>query len=274
MIDHLFFEIAAVMVTAGIVSLIVSKMRQPLIIAYILTGLLAGPALFGFADNHTVFEAFSEIGIAFLLFLVGLNLNWHGAKEVRKIAVIAGVGQVLFTSAAGFGLATWLGFDVVTSLLLGIAFALSSTIVIVKLLSDNEDIDRFHGRISVGILIVQDIVAMLALLIVSSIGTTESSLGVLLAGVAMKGAGVLFVLWLLARYVLPSMMKYAARSQELLFLTAMAWCFGLASALHLIGFGVEIGALLAGISLASSGFARQVTMRIRPLRDFFLIIFF
>ena len=272
--EELFAQIAGVIVTAGVVSLIVHRLRQPLIIAYIFTGLLVGPSILGFTVSSHLFEAMSQIGIAFLLFLVGLKLNWHKAKDVGQIAILAGIGQVVFTTLAGFGIALALGFDSVTSLLLGLAFALSSTIVIVKLLSDKEDLDRFYGRMSIGILIVQDIVAMLALLVVSSIGTEGLDLMSIVSLSIVKATLVIVFLILLSKWVLPHVVRYAARSQELLFLVAISWCFALAAGLHLIGFGIEMGALLAGISLAVTGFQREIGARIRPLRDFFLIIFF
>jgi len=272
--EELFLEIAAVIVTAGVVSLVIHRLRQPLVIAYIFTGLLVGPSILGFTASSDVFDAFGEIGIAFLLFLVGLNLNWHKARDVGQISILAGIGQVLFTTLAGFGIAIWLGFDSITSLLLGFALALSSTIVIVKLLSDKEDLDRFYGRMSVGILIVQDVVAMIALLVVAALGTDGAALEDVLAFAIVEGVVVLVVLIGLSRWVLPHLVRYAARSQELLFLIALSWCFAVATALHLIGFGIEIGALLAGISLATTGFQREIGSKIKPLRDFFLIIFF
>jgi Kef-type K+ transport system membrane component KefB len=273
MFDILFIEIAVVIITAGLVALVAQTLRQPLIIAYIITGLILGPSLLGLAGEPEIFEALSEIGIAFLLFLVGLNLNWRSVKDVGRIALMAGVGQVLFTSLIGYFVISQFGFDVVTSVLLAISFAFSSTIIIVKLLSDKEDLDRFYGRISIGMLIVQDVVAMVLLLGVGALrggGSIEAIVSVSL----VKGLLVLIMLWVLAKYLLPHVFRYAAHSQELLFLVALSWCFAIASVLHLLGFGIEIGALLAGIALAGSNFAREIESKIRPLRDFFLIIFF
>jgi len=273
--DLLFFEIAAVIITAGVIALIAHFLRQPLIIAYIITGLLVGPGLLGIAESHEVFDALSEIGIAFLLFLVGLHLNWRNIKDVGKIAVMAGLGQIIFTAAAGWGIAYWLGYDHITSAIIGMAFAFSSTIIIVKVLSDKEDLDRFYGRISVGILIVQDIVSMILLLGLAAMRSdTNGGITAIIGLSLVKMAVVLIVLWFLARFVLPHVFRYAAHSQELLFLVALSWCFVLASGLTFFGFGIEAGALLAGISLASSGFQREIETKIRPLRDFFLVIFF
>ncbi|PIQ67587.1 sodium:proton exchanger [Candidatus Uhrbacteria bacterium CG_4_10_14_0_2_um_filter_41_7] len=273
MIDLLFNEIAVVVITAGVLSLLLHYLKQPLVIAYIATGLIVGPTVLGLTSSPEVFDAMSEVGIAFLLFLVGINLNWRNIQDVGKIALLAGLGQMAFTTGFGMLVALWLGFNGVTSFLIALAFAFSSTIIIVKMLTDKEDLDRFYGRISVGMLIVQDLVAMIVLLIIGALAG-GGSIGSILVVASLKGVLVIGALWLLAKFVLPHVFTYAAQSQELLFLTALSWCFAVASGLQLIGFGIEIGALLAGLSLAGTQFHREIELRIRPLRDFFLIIFF
>jgi len=272
--DFLFFEIAIVIVTAGLVSFIARLLKQPLIIAYIATGLLVGPAIFGFTGSSDVFSMLSQIGIAFLLFLVGLHLNWRNIKDVGKIAFFAGLGQVLFSSLAGFTISRLLGYGITEGAFIALAFAFSSTIIIVKLLSDKEDLERFYGRISVGILIVQDLIAMLALLGISAFNSGVGSIGEVIGLSVIKLVCVVVALWLIAKFILPHVFKTAARNTELLFIVAIAWCFALASGLTFLGFGIETGALLAGISLAGSGFHREIESRIKPLRDFFLILFF
>lgn len=273
MMNSLFLEIAAVMMTAGVLSLLAFKLRQPLIIAYIATGIIVGPGLLGFTHSIDVFETMSSIGIAFLLFIVGLNLNWRNVKDVGRVAIIAGLAQVILTSIIGTSIALALSLPLQTAIFLGVAFSFSSTIIIVKLLTDKEDIDRLYGRIAVGMLIVQDFIAMMILLVLSALHEGEGLQTILTVSLA-KGAVTIFVLWLLAKLVVPTLFKYAARSQELLFLIALGWCFAIASALQYFGFGIEIGALLAGISLAGTGFQHEIVAKIRSLRDFFLVIFF
>lgn len=270
---YLFVEVGAVIVVAGLFSVLAYRLRQPLIIAYILTGVLVGPGVFGLVHSPDMFAGLSQIGIAFLLFIVGLNLNWRSVREVGSVAFIGGLSQVVFTSLLGYVISRLLQFDVTTSIFLAVAFSFSSTIIIIKLLSDKEDLDRLYGRIAVGMLIVQDIIAMFLLLVVAALRDGGNLTAALTASFG-KGILVLAALALLARYVLPPLFKFAARSQELLFLIALSWCFAIASALLTLGFGIEIGALLAGISLAGTGFQHDIEAKIRPLRDFFLIIFF
>lgn len=270
---YLFVEVGAVIVVAGLFSVLAYRLRQPLIIAYILTGVLVGPGVFGLVHSPDMFAGLSQIGIAFLLFIVGLNLNWRSVREVGSVAFIGGLSQVVFTSLLGYVISRLLQFDVTTSIFLAVAFSFSSTIIIIKLLSDKEDLDRLYGRIAVGMLIVQDIIAMFLLLVVAALRDGGDLTAALTTSFG-KGILVLVVLALLARYVLPPLFKFAARSQELLFLIALSWCFAIASALLTLGFGIEIGALLAGISLAGTGFQHDIEAKIRPLRDFFLIIFF
>ncbi len=273
MINELFLEFAAVMITAGLVSMVAYKLRQPMIIAYIVTGILAGPSILGFTQSADVFQALSSIGLAFLLFIVGLNLNWRNIRDVGGVAMVGAVAQVIVTAAAGTGLAWLLRFDLVTSIFLGVSFAFSSTIVIVKLLSDKEDIERLYGRIAVGILLVQDLIAMVLLLLLSAYAD-GGSITLALSVSLIKGLAVVIVLWLIAKFIIPHLFRYAASSQELLFLVALSWCFAVASALQLLGFGIEIGALMAGITLAGSGFQHEIETKIKPLRDFFLVLFF
>jgi Kef-type K+ transport system membrane component KefB len=274
MLQTLFHEISLVLLIAGGLSLIVYILRQPLIVAYIITGLLIGPSVLGLTSTPEVFETMSQIGIAFLLFLVGINLNWRNIKDIGGVSFFAGMGQVIFTSIFGYFIAQALNFSVIESWVLSVSFAFSSTIVIVKLLSDKQDLDRFYGRLAVGTLIVQDIAAMIVLIFIATLRDTGSNFGDMIAFSIGKGLVVVISLLLLAKYILPTIFKFAARSQELLFIVAIAWCFSVASVLLMLGFGIEIGALLAGITLAGSTFHSEIEHKIRPLRDFFIILFF
>ncbi|EKD33435.1 MAG: hypothetical protein ACD_76C00030G0001 [uncultured bacterium] len=271
--DLLFFEIAALLIGVALVSLILHRFRQPLILAYMIAGVILGPSIFGITKSEDVFNTFAQVGVAFLLFTVGLNLNWRHIKEIGGIALATGVGQVLFTSAVGYFVGLALGFNEITSLFLSVSFAFSSTIVVVKLLSDKEDLDRLYGRISVGFLIVQDMIALILLLGINAIGA-GGDVSHVVGLVMIRGIIVVLVLFALSAWLIPRAVAYAAASNELLLVFALGWCFAVASLLHLVGLGIEIGALVAGITLAGTSFSSEIASRVRPLRDFFLIVFF
>lgn len=271
--EELFFEIGIILIIAAVFSLIVYRFKQPLILGYIFTGILVGPGVLALANNTSVFETMSQIGVAFLLFTVGLGLNWRAFKDVGGISLATGIGQVLFTSIIGVVIGLGLGFSLLASAYLAIAFAFSSTIIIVKLLMDKEELDTLYGRISVGFLLVQDFIAMLILLGLAAV-TSGATLEDALLSVLFKGVVLVPVLWMISAKMIPPLLRYVARSQEMLFIFSVAWCFFIASILVYLGFGMEIGALIAGVTLSGSVYQREINARIRPLRDFFLIIFF
>ncbi len=271
--EELFFEIGIILIIAAAMSVIVYRFRFPLIIAYMITGILVGPAVFHLAENTEIFHVMSEIGVAFLLFTVGLGLNWKNVKDVGGISLATGIGQVLFTTVIGFGIGILLGFDNITALYLAIALTFSSTIIIVKVLSDKEDGDSLYGRISIGLLLVQDFLAMIILLGLDAM-KSGASVQTVFVGSITKALIIIPFLWLLSNKILPRVLSYIAKSQELLFIFAIAWCFLIAGLLVSFGFGVELGALIAGVTLSGTFYHREINARIKPLRDFFLIIFF
>lgn len=272
-VEELFFEIGSILILAALLALIFFKLRQPLVLAYIVTGAIAGTSLLALTQSQTIFSVMSQIGVAFLLFTVGLGLNWRSFKDVGGIALATGVGQVLVSSIIGFVVVLFLGFDLVSSIYLAVAFAFSSTIIIVKLLMDKEEIDTLYGRVSVGFLIVQDFIAILILLGLSAM-RSGASLEQAFVGVIIKAAALSVILWLIASRIIPKFLSYVAKSQELLLIFSIAWCFLIAGILVFFGFTMEVGALIAGISLSGSLYQREINARIRPLRDFFLMIFF
>ncbi len=273
LLEELFFEIGAVMVIAAGLSMLVSRLRLPIVIAYIVTGIVVGPSVFALTNNPEIFGAMSKIGVAFLLFTVGLGLNWNRIKDVGGIALATGVGQVLVTSVVGFVLGRLVGFDSVTSLYVAVAFSFSSTIIIVKLLSDKDELDTLYGRISIGFLLVQDFIAMFILLGLGAISNGATVPDILLQSL-LKIFILVPTLIFVSLRLLPRLVAFAARSQELLFVFSIAWCFLVAGILAWFGFGIEMGALVAGVTLSGTVFEREISARVRPLRDFFLIIFF
>lgn len=270
---EVFVELSLILVITVLVTAIIKALKQPAVIGYLLSGILAGPVVFDIITSKETFETFSHIGVALLLFFVGLNLNPHVIKEVGKVSLLTGVGQVLFTSTVGFFLAKGLGFSSVAALYISIALAFSSTIVIMKLLSDKRDLESLYGRISIGFLIVQDFIAIIILLALSSFGKGENLSVVAIETFALGILGIV-ALFLVTHYVLPHITKRIAKSQEFLLLFSIGWCFSIATVFHYLNFSIEAGALLAGIALSMSAYHYEISSKMKPIRDFFLILFF
>ncbi|MBD3249939.1 sodium:proton exchanger [Candidatus Woesearchaeota archaeon] len=270
---EIFTELSMILLITVVVTGIMKILRQPSIIGYIISGILAGPFVFNIIDSHDTLNAFSHIGIALLLFLVGLNLNPRVIKDVGKISLVTGLGQVIFTTSIGFVIIRSFGFSTLASLYIAVALAFSSTIIIMKLLSDKRDLESLYGRISIGFLIVQDFIAIVILLAISTLNTKVNMASMAFETI-LKGIGGILVLFLLTIYLLPKLTRMIAKSQEFLLLFSLSWCFIIASAFHYLNFSIEAGALLAGITLSMSPYHFEISSRMRPLRDFFLILFF
>lgn len=256
-----FIELAIILVLAVVVGTIMQALRQPLIIGHIATGIIV--AVTGLVTAGDAIESFAHIGIVLLLFLVGLNLSPQTIKETGKVATITGLGQVVFTSVVGFLIAQALGFSVIESAYLALGLTFSSTIIISKLLSDKGDLQTLYGRIAIGFLIIQDIVAIIVLMALTGLGTgfLADLSYVIIAGIALV-------------FLLRHITGYMARSQELLLLFSVALCVAVAGAFQLIGLSLEAGALIAGMALSASRFRHEIAARLKPLRDFFILMFF
>lgn len=275
--ESFFFQITVVIFLAAGLSIIFRFFKQPSILAFIITGILVGPmGPFGF-HSEELMKSLASIGITLLLFMIGLELNIKELKLVGKNALLAGSLQMIFTSIAGFGISYLLGFSQLESIYIGIALAFSSTILIIKLLSDKRDLKSLYGKITVGILLLQDLIAIFILIILSTLNSSSSSIDLLSLIIAGLKVFILFgIVITLSQEILPKFLNVIARSSESLFLFSLAWVFGIAALVSspLIGFSIEIGGLLAGIALASCVQSYQIITKVKPLRDFFLVIFF
>ena len=277
MFESMFIEFSILLGISALVGFIAVQLKQPLIVAFIAVGILVGPAVFGLIESHEQIELLAHLGIAILLFIVGLKLDLHIIKTMGVVALFTGLGQVLFTSVFGFFIGLALGLSVVGALYVAVALTFSSTIIIVKLLSDKRELDALHGRIAIGFLIVQDIVVVLAMIGLTAAGQAggeQTHLGVEMLLVAVKGALMLVAVALLMRYVIPTLLRYLARSAELLVLFAIAWAILGAAAGQALGYSQEVGAFLAGVSLASTHYRELIGARLVSLRDFLLLFFF
>lgn len=276
MFESAFIEFSMLLAIAALVGLVAVQLKQPLIVAFIAVGIMVGPSVLGLVTLTEEIDLLAHLGIAILLFVVGLKLDLHIIRTMGVVALFTGLGQVIFTSLIGFFIGLMLGLDVIGAIYVAVALTFSSTIIIVKLLSDKRELDALHGRVAIGFLIVQDIVVILAMIALTAMGQAQSisGLGYEAFMVIVKGALMLATVALLMRYVIPGLLKKLAHSAELLILFAIAWALFGASAGKLLGFSQEVGAFLAGVSLASTHYRELIGARLVSLRDFLLLFFF
>lgn len=271
--DHAFAELSLVIVITACVSLFMKLIKQPLILGYILAGLLVGPSVFGLIQSVEMFEAFSEIGIALLLFIIGLGMNISELKRLGRVVILTAIASLVTVGTLGFTVSSLIGFNKTEALVIGMALFFSSTIIIIKILSDKKEQNRLHGQVAIGVILVEDIVATFALLFVvanQGDGLSLAEIGILLG----RGALLMGLLTFASIKLLPRVSRYMASNQELLFLFAIAWGFGIATLFELSGFSIEVGALFGGVALANSPYAQEIGARLKPLRDFFIVLFF
>ena len=268
-----FLQLSLVIVLAAVVSVAMRWLRQPLIIGYIITGIIAGPSFLSLLHDRSAFDTFSEIGIVLLLFIIGLELNARVVRQLGKVAFFTAFVSLILMMSLGFTAATLLHFTKTEAVLTGLALFFSSTIIIAKVLSDKNELTRLHGRIAVGVILIDDLVATIALLFVAANSGHSLSAGEV-GWLFAKGAALLIGFGFLGAKVLPAVTRFVASSQELLFLFALAWGFGVATLVNKAGFSVEIGALFAGVTLAHLPYAHEIGSRLKPLRNFFIVLFF
>ena len=269
-----FNELALLLIIAAAGGALALRLRQPVLIAYIVVGIVVGPAVLGLVSAHDQIDLLAQMGIAVLLFLVGLKLDLAHVRHIGPVALATGLGQLTFTIAIGFVLVLLLGRTPLEALYVAVALTFSSTIIIVKLLSDKREIDALHGRIAVGFLIVQDLAVVLAMMVVSALGGAGDGPAEVILSLLWRVALAAAALYLLMRYLLPRAVAIMARSQELLLIFAIAWGVGLAALGEWAGFSKEAGAFLAGFSLASTSYRDAISARLTGIRDFLLLFFF
>ena len=271
--SSIFAQLSLVIAVAAAVSIIMRLLRQPLIVGYILTGILVGPSFLHIITEKETFESFSSIGIALLLFIIGLGLNVTIIRKLGRTVLLVAALEIIIMGILGYVASKAMGFGNIEAVIVGTALTFSSTIIIMKVLGDKREQTRLYGQICIGILLVEDIVATIALLVLSAAGTggiTPGEFGLL----ALKGVVLAGGLALASTLFLPRVAKFIASTQELLFLCAIAWGFGIASLFQLGGFSIEVGALFAGVSLAALPYSQEIAARLKPLRDFFIVVFF
>ncbi len=270
-----FEEFALLLILSALAGVLAVRLRQPVLIAYIVVGILAGPAVFGFVRAQDQIDLLAQVGVAVLLFVVGLKLDFHSVRHIGPVALATGLGQLGFTILFGFVLILAMGKAPMEALYVAVALTFSSTIIIVKLLSDKRELDTLHGRIAVGFLIVQDVAVVLAMVAMSALrGAGEAAALEVAASLVLRVGAAAALLFVLIRYVMPRVVEAMAGSQELLLVFAIAWGTGLAALGEWGGFSKEAGAFVAGFSLASTGYREAIAARLTGIRDFLLLFFF
>lgn len=275
--DNIFIQLGVVLSLSSILGFVVLKFKLPLVVAYLLSGVIISLVSVFDLAHSPVFEALPEIGIAFVLFLIGMELDLREIKTLGLPIISSAVGQIIVSTLAGFFIASSLGFENTESIYLGLGLAFSSTVVVVKMLLEKKDLASLYGKLSIGILLVEDLIAVLVLMAVS-VGSSAFNLGfqqsLPLFTLVLKALGLFILTFVLSKYVLEKVFDAVAKSTELLFFTGITWCFAFTSLAVISGFSVVIGSFLAGVALASSPYHLQIQGKIKPLRDFFLTLFF
>lgn len=274
--SNIFIQLAIILTLASSLGLVTYKLKLPIIIAYLFGGLLLALSTNFDVSKATAFSFLPDIGIAFVLFLVGMELDFREIRKFGKQIITAGTLQVIITATLGTFLAQNFGFDLRQALYLGFGLSFSSTLVVVKLLSERKDLTSLYGKLSLGVLLLEDLLAVIILLgLTSSVPFLNPELGAFPVYVfAVKVVLLFLCAWIFGKYILTWIFKAVSASSELLFLSALAWCFAYISFSMYLGFSVLIGAFIAGVALASSPYHFQIQGKIKPMRDFFLALFF
>jgi len=271
-----FESLAAVMGVAAVGGFAARILKQPPLLGYVMAGITLAVVGSGhLIALEEIMETMGQLGVTLLLFLAGMELPLTELRRMGKVAILTGVGQIIITSAAGWLLATSLGFASTTAVYMGVTLAFGSTIIVVKLLSEKGDLQSLYGKIAVGYLLVQDFVAIGMLVVLGGVSKGNFGWGEL-GLIMVKTAALVGVAVWLSEKVMSKALNYLATSTELLFIGSIGWCLVVAAvvASPMVGFSVEIGGFLAGMALASVIEQGQIISRVRPLRDFFLTWFF
>ena len=268
---NIVMEIAVVVILATVLSFIIRLFKQPLIPAYIIAGLLLGPVGFGLIKDPLAVRTLSELGISFLLFVVGLEINLSKLKTVGSAAILGGLLQIVGVYFLGFYAALAMGIGQFEAIIVGLVLTFSSTMIVIKLLSDSEQMDTLHGRLVLGILLIQDIAVFIAIPLLATLNDFSLSLVFI---VLLKALGLVFVAFLLGKYIFPGLFNFAAKSQELLFMSSITVLFLFTILAHLLDFSIVIGAFVAGVSLANLPYHHDIKGKVNPLKSFFATLFF
>lgn len=271
--EKLLFDLSIVLVGTAILSFLAVLLKQPIIIAYIACGILIGPWGIGWIKNAEFIEAIARLGITLLLFLAGLCLHPQKLIRLFKTTTLVTLAHCVVSFFIAFFLARVLFFGMLDSLYIGLALMFSSTILAIKLMPTTKLHHQKMGAVCIGVLIIQDLLAVLVLASIRCLGSPQGvivSFGLLI----IKLAAFIVILVLFEQFVLRKLMARVERLHELLFVFGLAWCFGTATISNKLGLSYETGAFFAGVVLARHPISFFISERLKPLRDFFLVLFF
>jgi CPA2 family monovalent cation:H+ antiporter-2 len=269
-------DLLIVLVTAVIGGMLARWLRLPVILGYLVGGIVVGPFGLGFVHETETVNSLAEIGVVLLLFAIGLEFSLKELLRMGRIAVIGGIAQILITAMAGFGLGRLVGLSLVGAVFFGFIIALSSTMVVLKLLMERGELDTTHGRIMLGILLVQDLSVVPIMVVMPAVAGEAGELWASLGIAVGKAVGFIAVMLVLGVWVMPWFLKKVAgqRTRELFLLTVIVLCLAAAFGTYYFGLSAAFGAFAAGLLISQSGFARQAFADILPLRDTFAALFF
>jgi Kef-type K+ transport system membrane component KefB len=268
-------DIAICMMSAFACAVIAQWLKQPAIIAYIIAGAIAGPLVFGWVHEAEAVETISELGLIFLLFMIGLEIDLKKVLKAGRIIAVTALLQIvlcfLFALAAYWSLGQPVSGAHLDGVYLALAATFSSTIIIVKLLYDKRELETLPGRVTLGVLVLQDLAAILFLALQPQLANpTGEAIGLALARVA----GLVITAFVVSRFALPPLFRFLARQPELVLVGALAWCFAVSWLAAWLGLSREMGALIAGVALSTFPYTIDVAARVNTLRDFFVTLFF
>jgi Kef-type K+ transport system membrane component KefB len=272
---ELIGDITLCILFAWLLGLLAHFFRQPLILAYLIAGFFIGPFGAGWIESQESISIISELGLIFMLFMIGLEIDLKKIVRAGRVILFASGAQLVGGCALGVlffvGIGLPIGSGKFDALYLCVACALSSTVIIVKVLYEKRELDTLPGRITLGVLVLQDVFAILFLAVQPSLGNLQ--VGVILLSIARVGV-LVATAWALSRYILPRLFDQIARRPELVLLGALAWCFLIGEIAEKLSLSREMGSLVAGVSLSTFPYALDVTAKVTTLRDFFITLFF
>ncbi len=265
-----FLQLGIIFIIAAVGAYLLRIFRQPQILAYVLVGILLTP-IFHIITNTSIIDSISVVGIAFLLFIVGLEIDFKAVKNVALVSSLGGIIQIALLFVVGYLTALLLGYLGLEAAYIGLMIAFSSTMVVMKILSDRRELQTLHGRLAVGLLITNDILAIFAISILASINDFSF---VLLGISLLKFVSMFLIAYLASTYLFPSIFRFAAKNQELLLISSLAVCFLFSIAFYQIGFSIAIGAFIAGVTLGNLDYSVEIAGKVKSLKDFFALLFF